>query len=241
MEPTTPDAIEPPANVLFVHAGPTDSTTCEQLRTVDLEGDLAELTVSFSSANVETDRSYSNGRPSKLGLVSIGDVLQSGSSGEPDFTGPMTTDVVDDPGDLSAIGLSVSQFCEHWGDGDEQLVVCFHSLDAALRHSSPKAVFQFTYVLLNRFSSVGAHAHVHFDPTAFDDRTVATFSSLFDAVVCDDSVQGSLPEATDDEVAAVLETWSDADEAGDGDVPLTETIQPASEATDDDIARILGQ
>lgn len=243
MQPTTPDSISPPANVLLVHTGCHEPDACEQLRTTGTE--TVELRVSFSSDT--TDRPHSAGTPSKLGLISVGDVLRSASadtSGETNFNAPIAVDTVDDPGDLASIGLAVSRFCEHWATGDEQFTVCVRSLDAALRHSSPKAVFRFLHILVDRLSSVDAHAHVHFDPSAFDDRTVATFRTIFDAVVCDESVDGSLPEATDDEVATVLEEWTESEDGTDSsaeDSLFLDVSRPASEATDDEIAQLLEQ
>ncbi|MCU4741138.1 DUF7504 family protein [Natronoglomus mannanivorans] len=256
MEPTTPDTIEPPANVLLVHAGCSEPDACQPL----LESDeaTAELRVSFS--NERTDRTRGGETPAKLGLLSIGDVLRSASSDAgssqsytgparntgPDFGGPIAIDAVDDPQDLASIGLSISRFCEHWAadDGVERITVCFRSLDTALGYTSPKTVFQFVHVLTSRLSSVGATAHFHFDPTTYDDRIVATFGSIFDEVVCDDSVGNSLPEATDDEVAAVLEEWGEdvetPTEPADGGGFET-PVAPRSEATDEDIARLLEQ
>lgn len=265
MEPTTPDTIEPPANVLLVHTGCSEPNACQYLRDGDEE--TAELRVSFSNEQANRPR----GGETRLGLLSIGDVLRSTSEGRatdsstgptgtdtntgtvgPSFAGPIAVDTIDDPRDLSAIGLSISRFCEHWvsNDGIERITVCFRSLDTAISYTSPKKVFQFAHVLTNRLSSVGATAHFHFDPTTHDDRIVATFGSIFDEVVCDDSVDGSPSEATDDEVAAVLEEWGEdvntvstsGSSSGSGSNTGFETpTTPSSEATDEDIARLLEQ
>ena len=243
MEPTTPDSISPPTNVLLVHTGCHEPDACERLRTIDTE--TVELRVSFSSDT--TEQPHGAGNPSKMGLISVGDVIRSASADtdrEPNFTSPIAVETVDDPRDLASIGLAVSRFCEHWATDDEQFTVCFRSLDAALRHSSPNAVFRFMHILVDRLSSVDAHAHVHFDPSAFDDRTVATFRTIFDAVVCDESVDGSLPEATDDEVATVLEEWIETEDGTDDsaeDSLFLDVSRPASEATDDEIAQLLEQ
>jgi len=100
---------------------------------------------------------------------------------------------VTDPTDLSAIGVAVSRFCKHWDETGGEITVCFDSLDALLRHSSPKEVFQFAHVLTNRLSSVDAYAHFHFDPTRHEDRVVSTFGTVFDAVVADDDTDEVAP------------------------------------------------
>ncbi len=255
MEPTTPDAIDPPANVLLVHSECDEPGACQHLR--DSGAETAELRVTFS--NDPADRTRGDETPAELGLISIGDILRSaGADTEaetgptadtgPDFggPGPVTVDTVDDPRDLSAIGLSISCFCEHWASNDEidRITVCFRSLDTAISYTSSKDVFQFAHILANRLSSVGATAHFHFDPTTYDDRIVATFGSIFDEVVCDDSIGNSLPEATDDEVAAVLEEWGEDVSANSSSSSNSETdfetpTTPPSEATDEDIARLL--
>lgn len=251
MEPTTPDAIDPPANVLLVHTGCDEPDACQHLR--DSGEETAELRVTFS--NDPTNRTRGDETPAKLGLISIGDILRSASAESeaetgptagtgPDFGGPVAVDTVDDPRDLSAIGLSISYFCEHWASNDEidRITVCFRSLDTAISYTSPKSVFQFAHILANRLSSVGATAHFHFDPTTYDDRIVATFGSIFDEVVCDDLAGNSLPEATDDEVAAVLEEWGEDVSAVSNSKSKTEfetPTTPTAEATDEDIARLL--
>lgn len=239
MEPISPDAIEPPSNVLLVHSSRCDPEQCSDLRRV--ADDRAELRVTFS--NEVPDPAAGTDAPAKLGLVSVGDVIRAASADAgPDFAAPLAVDAVADPTDLSEIGVSVSRFCKHWADddGDERIVVCFRSLDALLRHAPPKKVFQFTHMLTNRLSSVDAVSHFHLDPTAHDDKIVSTFGSIFDEVVADDSARDRLPEATDDDVAAVLAEWDDdpTDEEDDDD---DVGYQPRSEATDEEIARLVGE
>lgn len=235
MEPICPDAIDPPSNVLLVHAAHSTAEDCRRLRHAD--GDIAELRVSFSDERPE--HASDEERPARLGFVSVGDVLRAASADDGlDFTQPIVVDAVENPNDLSAIGLSVSRFCEHWGSTDEQLVVCFHSLDALLRHAPPKKVFQFTHVLTNRLSNVGALSHFHLDPSAHDDRVVGTFGTIFDEVVADETARDSIPEATDEDVARMLEEWTDG---GDSGTRTDRHDGAVDEATDEEIARLLSE
>lgn len=231
MNPTTPAAIEPPANVLLVHANECESDACDAL--CHDTGATADLVVTF--ADNQPERPDPGDVEGRLGLLTIGDVLIADTAeSAADFDDPVVVDSVRDPTDLSEIGVGVSRFCKHWSD--EQLTVCFDSLDALLRHTSPKKVFQFAHVLTNRLSSVDAYAHFHFDPTRHDDRVVSTFGEIFDAVVAEDGSEESLPEATDEEVADLLAAWNDGSEGAFDFAPA-----PSTEATDEDIARILGK
>ncbi|MFP9192374.1 DUF7504 family protein [Natronosalvus vescus] len=233
MEPSLPESVDAPSNVLLVHRTHRAAPACQELCTSCV--DAAELRVTFADTEPTRGPIASDG-PAKLGIVSVGDVLRATETAAgPDYTAPFVVDAIDDPTDLSTLGVKISEFCEHWGD-DYQITVCFHSLDMLLRHATPKTVFQFVYVLTNRLSSVGALAHFHLDPTAHDDRIVSTFGSIFDDVVVDESVQVDLPEATDEEVASLLEEWDDSDD----DAWDTTAAQVSQEATDDDIARLLG-
>lgn len=239
MNSTTPHAIDPPATVLYVHDGPQQSSICEDLcRPGDRR---AHLQVSYATERTEPPQG-DGGAPERLGLLSIGDVLRASEGAAddadepgPDFSSPVVVEAIDDPTDLAAIGTTISRYCERWGEAFD-LTVCFRSLESVIHHTSPKTAFQFALVLAKRFASVDAHAHVHFDASAFDDATVATFATVFDHVVFDTGLE-STPEATDDEVAAVLETWDDEDEDGGFIFDTVET--PTVEATDEEIARLL--
>ena len=195
---TNPTAvIEPPASVLHVHAGQDEPNARDCL---DHETE-ATATLEVSFATDDPARPEPDG-VDHAGLVVVGDVLLESRVESPEaFDEPVVVDSVRDPTDLSAIGATVSRFCEQWAD--QQLAVCFDSLDALLRHTPPWAVFAFVHLLLDRVSSVDAAAHVHFDSTRHEDPVVSAFGTLFDAVVVDES-HVEPTEATDEEIAQVL-------------------------------------
>ncbi|MFC3957610.1 DUF7504 family protein [Halovivax cerinus] len=231
MEHTPSSAIDPPANVLLVHDSQRRPADCESL-CCDA-GRTAIVRVSF--AGEACDDKPVRATDAAVGLLSVGDVIRASASSEaPDFTGPIAVDTVADPTDLSAIGVSISRFCEHWAD--EDLGVCFNSLDALLRQRDPETVFEFIYYLNRRLETVGALAHFHLDAARHDDRIVAAFGEVFDAVVVDESATDSIPEATDDDVAALL---SDVGTEPDRPAYPWESGQ-FSEATDEDIEQVLG-
>ncbi|ELY36621.1 DUF7504 family protein [Natronorubrum tibetense] len=230
MEPDPLAEIDPQANVLLVHSTHSKSDACAELR--HDHGPTAELKVTFGDDQpAEPDSGNVEGT---VGLLRVGNLLHNTGDADPDFTDTVVVDSVCDPTDLGEIGVAISRFCKHWEDTDEQITVCFDSLDALLCSSAPKRVFQFAHVLTNRLASVDASAHFHFDPTRHEDRVVSTFGTVFDAVVADEDAEDSLPEATDEEVADLLAEWNDG---AAGTIELEPT--PTAEATDEEIARIL--
>ena len=233
MDLCTPEAIDPPANVLVVHPSDGTSEACECLSRPSNE--VAELRVTFSDELPH--RPTDEDAPNKFGVISVGDVLRAARADSgPDFSAPVAVDAIEDPTDLSAIGVSISRFCEFWGQGPEQIVVCFDSIDALLRGSEPKTVFEFCYMLNTRLSSVDAVAHFHLDPARHEDRIVATFGRIFDELVADDVSQDPTPEATDEDVARVLEEWD-----RDLNAEVTHSNGRFTEATDEDVARLFGE
>jgi hypothetical protein len=89
--------------------------------------------------------------------------------------------VVGEPADLTGLGITVSEQLTNWEQ--EESLLMFESLTTLLDHVELKRLFRFLHVLVNRVRATGSTAHYHLDPTAHDDRTIATLTSLFDAVV----------------------------------------------------------
>ena len=89
---------------------------------------------------------------------------------------------VDHPGNLTQLGVAISEYLDAWDDGDG-LAVCFHSLTTLLQYADRDCVFRFLNVLSRELADADAVAHFHMDPQAHDDETVATLVSVFDAVV----------------------------------------------------------
>ncbi len=231
MEPTTPAAVDPPANVLFVASDQQQSDTCEYLAFGDAD---ATLWVTFA----DRDRPLPDPEsiPGQVGLVTIGDVLAE-STQEPDFSAPVVTDSVADPTDIATIGITISRFCERWHDDGHTVTVCFDSLDSLLRYTPTETVFRFVHVLTQRFESIGAHAYFHFNPDRHEDWVVSTFGAIVDEVVAECPLEQSLPEATDEEMAERLEEW-DSKPSTAGEKWLE---YPMTEATDEEIANFLGE
>lgn len=87
------------------------------------------------------------------------------------------------PGDLTGIGIAVSNSLEAWRKTDTRGVAAFDSVTAMLQYSSEATAFRFLHTLTTRFRAVDACAYYHLDPGAHHDQTVARFTHLFDAVL----------------------------------------------------------
>lgn len=86
-----------------------------------------------------------------------------------------------DPTNLTRLGIVFTEWLADTGDATP--VVCLHSLDALLQYVPTDRLFRFLSVLSDHLQEAGAVAHVHADPEACDDSTLATLRSLFGEVV----------------------------------------------------------
>lgn len=93
------------------------------------------------------------------------------------------TTYVQEPGDLSGIGVAASATLREWADADEQVVVCLRSLTTVLQYADDGPTLAFLRELLGHCERADALAHVHLDPTAVDERTVEGVREQVDAVV----------------------------------------------------------
>jgi hypothetical protein len=123
-------------------------------------------------------------RPANIGIVSVDDSTRSAAATASVQTGANGhVRTVSSPGDLTGLGIAVSEFLGDWhGDGNET-VVCFDSITTLLQYADLQRAFRFLHVLTQRSDGAGAHAHFHMDPTAHDEQTIRTITSLFDEVV----------------------------------------------------------
>lgn len=132
-------------------------------------------------------RGHGGSLPSKVGVVGAGDGARSAAAASPATTEVAGSTVriatVSEPGDLTGIGIEISQALSAWEDDDALTSLCFHSVTGLLQYADLRRAFQFLHVLAKRTDAVDGIAHYHMDPTAHDDRTVSTLRPLFDTVV----------------------------------------------------------
>lgn len=177
-------------NVL-VQSSPMDDRSdaaCADLLSVPSPADTDVLLVSLAGSpddRIERWRSHADSvAPAKLAVVVAGEPARSAAGASPsdDGTIPRVT-TVSSPGDLSGLGIEISEQLEAWGDDGNRTVVCFHTLTTLFQYVDLEPAFQFLHVLTARVRIADARAHYHVDPAAHDDRELNTMRTLFDAVV----------------------------------------------------------
>lgn len=126
---------------------------------------------------------YAGARPRRSAIICVDETTRSAAAagGNPGLAAdPATATTVENPSDLTGLGITVSEYLSAHGNADT--VVTFDSLTVLLQFVEIQRAFRFLHVLANRVSTAGAVGHYHMDPEAHTDQEVATLASLFDAV-----------------------------------------------------------
>lgn len=126
-----------------------------------------------------------NTPPTEATIVSVGE--ESRSAGfSTDLISPdsqLSIETVANGGDLTKLGIVLTNQLGQWNKNTDQTVVCFHSLTTVLQYVELDRLFRFLHVALQRLRTADAIAHFHLDPSAHDQQTVNTLGQLFSAVV----------------------------------------------------------
>jgi hypothetical protein len=94
----------------------------------------------------------------------------------------VTVESVGSPTDFTGIGVAIEECCARVDPADG--VVCWvPSLTALLQYVDPQRGYRLCNAVVNRLAGSGGRVQFHLRADAHDDRTVATFASLADAVV----------------------------------------------------------
>lgn len=124
--------------------------------------------------------------PAETGVIAVGEMTRSAAAAttpSASIGAPVTVDTVANPADLTGLAIAIGGYLDAWADTDRTPVVCFHSISSLLYHADQSRVFQFLHSTVGRLRNLGALAHYHLDPVAYDQSTVNRFSAIFDAVV----------------------------------------------------------
>jgi len=125
------------------------------------------------------------GEPTDVGIVcceSTRGATATRSAGGPGLGhGPWIATVAS-PGDLAGLGARIEEALSAWADDPEPVELCFHSLTTLCQYVDERAAFRFCHAVTRHLDAAGAGSHFHLDPSAVDERTVATLSALFDRV-----------------------------------------------------------
>lgn len=166
---------------------PADGACTELLREGSSEGPLLFVTLSGApDERLATWRAHGGEDRESVGVVTAGDTVRSTASRPRTPASPApgpTVRAVPDPGDLTGIGVGISELLSELGGGDRPVSVCFHSVSTLLEHVDPQEVFRFLTVLTRRVQAAGANAHYHVDPSAHDEQVLRTLEPLFEATL----------------------------------------------------------
>jgi hypothetical protein len=194
------DAVEPGTATLVLAPSlhdATDEACLNLLSTEDATGqNVAWVTYTRSpDACIQDWLAHAGERPENMRFISVGETTRSPrpsvafdtadvERGDgPRRTGGETIETLSSPGDLTGLGIKLSEILKEWDETDGRTVACFDSLTALLQYADLQTVYKFLHVLTGRFDAAGVTAHFHLDPDTCDDQTVSTLTSLFDTVV----------------------------------------------------------
>jgi hypothetical protein len=186
------DEVEPGACVLLLvpslHTGTEEA--CLDLLSFDAPAEENVLWVTYTRSPddcVEDWMTHTGKEPQNVQFVNVGETTRSASAqtggGGSSAVSWQAVQTLSSPGDLTGLGIKLSEVLKEWEDNDNQTVACFDSLTALLQYADLQTIYKFLHVLTGRFDAADVTAHFHLDPEACDQQTVSTLTSLFDTVV----------------------------------------------------------
>lgn len=166
-----------------------EANACGALLSVAAPEDAQYLSVTLDDSpddRLEEWRTHVGDLPAETGIIAVGETTRSAAaaaSPSAPRSAPVTVDTVANPSDLTGLAIAIGAYLDAWADTDRTPVVCFHSISSLLFHADQSRVYRFLHSSVGRLRNLGAVAHYHLDPVAYDESTVNRFSALFDAVV----------------------------------------------------------
>ncbi|WP_276299363.1 DUF7504 family protein [Halorussus lipolyticus] len=185
------DEVESEACILLLapslHAATEDA--CLDLLSFDAPAEENVLWVTYTRSPddcVEDWMAHVDSPPRNVQFVNVGETTraaaQSGGSTASNVA-DQAVESLSSPGDLTGLGITLSEALKQWDGNGHRTVACFDSLTALLQYADLQTVYKFLHVLTGRFDAADVTAHFHLDPDACDQQTVSTLTSLFDTVV----------------------------------------------------------
>jgi hypothetical protein len=186
------DEVEPGACVLFLapslHAGTEDG--CLDLLSLDAPAEENVLWVTYTRSPddcVQDWMAHADAEPRNVQFVNVGETTRSASArtgdGASSAVSWQAVETLANPGDLTGLGIKLSEVLKQWEDNDNRTVACFDSLTALLQYADLQTIYKFLHVLTGRFDAADVTGHFHLDPDTCDQQTISTLTSLFDTVV----------------------------------------------------------
>lgn len=157
--------------------------TCANLLAGDPSSQRDILLVTFTES-AQTRLHHLRGQadlsPAKIGVVSVDEGKRSAAASTGEC---LSVTSITEPGDLTGVGIAITEYLSAWhGDGN-QVVLCFRSLTTLLQFVDMKRAYKFLNELTSRLERAKAVAHFHVDPGAHDEQTLSMLKPLFDDIV----------------------------------------------------------
>lgn len=183
--PLHPDALAPGTNVLV--AGPVMTGKQRLVLRLLAGGDPAErgtvLTTTRKSADAiaRTYREVAGDVPDEL--LAVVDCTGIASVSPTSKRQTATRRYVETPGDLTGIGIGLTEFMQRFYHRGDAARVGIHSLSTMLMYTEFRRLFRFLHVVTGRIDSSGFVGVFAVDDSALDARESKMLLQLFDSVV----------------------------------------------------------
>ncbi|MFB6118920.1 hypothetical protein [Halosegnis sp.] len=124
--------------------------------------------------------------PSRLAVVGVDEQQRGkagvGGVGAKEGNADISIAPVSSPGDLTGLGIKLSQCLSAWESATQPTIVAVDSLTTLLQFADLERVFRFVHVLAGRVANADAVGYFHLDPAAHDERAAATLQGPLDVV-----------------------------------------------------------
>lgn len=173
-----------PSTILV--SGPAMSGKYELLVHLLVEGEGYGNGGLFVTTNEDADGVFTDLQENgvaDLEAFRIVDCVSEQQSSQEQFP-PERVEYVNSPGDLTGLGIGVTEQLRRFFEEDTQEVrIAFHSLSTLLMYSDIETVFRFLHVLTGRIDDMDAIGFFTIDPTTHEEGTVNTLKQLFDGAI----------------------------------------------------------
>lgn len=179
-----------PRNILFLSPSfhrPSEIACIDLLtaRSHARTGVLMVTNVSMADECLRHWTTHADEWPAKLKLITAGEFTRSAAVRR--VSSSVTADIdvgtISSPGDLTGVGIEVTEQLSAWREENLDIVACIDSLTVLFQYASTERVYEFLYVLTRQMADADVVAHYHLDPGAHDEETEYIVRSLFDTVI----------------------------------------------------------
>lgn len=92
------------------------------------------------------------------------------------------TELADSPGNLTDLGVTLTESLEKHAERDPRTILCFQSLTVLLQYSPLDEVYQFLHTLVGHLDRFDASGHFHLHEGAHEAEAIASLRPVFDRI-----------------------------------------------------------